>query len=105
MIPIGGERFGGQVPQIVGLRRGPERAHSSMGERGPQKQGREMGCMGAEDPSAIRTHSSNEAPPQTVEHSAQPGNTGTLEQVRAKRGSLCDPSGGRAWVAKTGRQG
>src|SRR5215467_9922349 len=24
-----GERFGGQVPQIVGGRRGPERAHSS----------------------------------------------------------------------------
>jgi len=46
-----GERFGGQVPQIVGLRRGPQRAHSSMGERGPQKQGREMGYMGVEDPS------------------------------------------------------
>src|SRR5215472_7081631 len=72
MIPIGGEVFGGQVPQIVGLRRGPERAHSSMGERGPQTrgpreiedfvgwemQGREMGCMGAEDPLAIRNQSS-----------------------------------------------
>src|SRR5215472_6531289 len=76
LIPIGGERFGGQVPQIVGLRRGPERAYSSIGERGPQKQGREipgsprnrgggvriswggMGCMGAEDPSAIRNQSS-----------------------------------------------
>jgi len=45
-----GERFGGQVPQIVGLRRGPERAHSWMGERGPQKQRREMGCMGVKDP-------------------------------------------------------
>src|SRR5215510_15012421 len=105
MIPIGCERFGVQVPQtrgpceiedfvgweFVGLRRGPERAHSSMGERGPQTrgpreiedfvgwemQGREipgspgnrgggvrifwggMGCMGAEDPSAIRNQSSN----------------------------------------------
>src|SRR5262249_54477840 len=29
-----------------------------MGERGPQKQGREMGCMGAEDPSASRNQSS-----------------------------------------------
>src|SRR5262249_25732038 len=48
---------------------------------------------------------SNEAPPQTVEHSAQPGNTGSLGRARAKSGSLCDPSGGRAWVAKTGRQG
>src|SRR5690349_3509875 len=62
--------------QIVALRRGPERAHSSMGERGPQKQGREipgspgnrgggvrifwggMGCMGAEDPSTVRNQSS-----------------------------------------------
>src|SRR5499427_6178746 len=64
MTPIGGERFGVRVPQtrgpreirdfvgweIVGTRRGPQRAHSSMGERGPQKQGREMGCMGVEDP-------------------------------------------------------
>src|SRR5215813_7129991 len=58
MIPIRGERFGGQVPQIVGLRQGPERAHSLMGERGPQKQGREMGCMGAEDPPPIRNQSS-----------------------------------------------
>ena len=46
-----GEGFGGQVPQIVALRREPVRAHSLMGERGPQKQGREMGCMGVEDPS------------------------------------------------------
>src|SRR5262245_46822430 len=29
-----------------------------MGERGPQKQGREMGRMGAEDPSTIRNQSS-----------------------------------------------
>src|SRR5215470_16657738 len=54
MIPIGGERFGGQVPQIVGLRRGPQRAHSSMGERGPEEQGREMECMGVEDPTDRR---------------------------------------------------
>src|SRR5262245_37346739 len=27
--PGSGERFGGQVPKLVGLRRGPERAHSS----------------------------------------------------------------------------
>src|SRR5215471_18791539 len=54
-----GERFGGQVPRIVGLRRGPERAHSSMGERGPQKQRREAGCMGVEGPSAIRNQSSS----------------------------------------------
>src|SRR5205085_7788275 len=55
----GGERFGGltqrlgalgtRVPQIVVVRRGPQRAHLSMGERGPQKYGREMGCMGVED--------------------------------------------------------
>src|SRR5258708_18442045 len=53
MIPNGGEAFGGQVPQIVGLRRGPERAYPSVGERGPQKQRREMGCMGAEGPSSF----------------------------------------------------
>src|SRR5262245_55895968 len=29
-----------------------------MGERGPQKPGREMGCMGAEDTSTTRNHSS-----------------------------------------------
>src|SRR5258708_26411206 len=53
MIPNGGEAFGGQVPQIVGLRRGPERAYPSVGERGPQKQDRDMGCMGAEGPSSF----------------------------------------------------
>jgi len=58
LIPIGGEGFVGQVAQIVGLRRGPERAHLSMGERGPQKQAREMGCMGDEGPSTIRNRSS-----------------------------------------------
>jgi hypothetical protein len=50
-----GERFGVQVVQIVGLRRGPERAHSFVGERGPQKQGREMGRLGAKDPSTFGT--------------------------------------------------
>ena len=34
-----------------------------MGERGPQKQGREMGCMGAEDPSTIRNQSSSPTEP------------------------------------------
>src|SRR2546421_149085 len=47
------ERFGGQVPQIVVWRRGPEQAHPLMGARGPQKPGREMRCMGAEDPVAF----------------------------------------------------
>jgi hypothetical protein len=46
-----GEGFGVQVPQIVGLRRGPQRARPSTRERGPQKQGREMERVGAEDPS------------------------------------------------------
>ncbi len=53
MIPNGGEAFGGQVPQLVVRRRGPERAYPLVGERGPQKQGREMGCMGAEGPSSF----------------------------------------------------
>src|SRR5258708_2842159 len=53
MIPNGGEAFGTRVPQIVGLRRGPERAYPSVGERGPQKQRRDMGCMGAEGPSSF----------------------------------------------------
>src|SRR5215469_11638933 len=52
-MPNGGEASGGQVPQIVVLRRGPERAYPLVGERGPQKQGREMGCMGAVGPSSF----------------------------------------------------
>src|SRR5215472_9510188 len=48
--PIRAERVGVQVRQIVGLRRGPERAYPSVGERGPQKQGREMACLGAKAP-------------------------------------------------------
>src|SRR5256884_3326855 len=38
---------------MVVRRRGPERAHSSVRERGPQKQGRQMGRMGAEGPSSF----------------------------------------------------
>src|SRR5438094_10004048 len=38
---------------MVVWRRGPERAHSSMRERGPQKPGHQMGCMGAEGPSSF----------------------------------------------------
>src|SRR5262249_39383792 len=73
--------------------------------RGAQKARVQAGRMGVRDPATLLQQPPNEAPPQTVEHSAQPGNTGSLGRARAKRGSLCDPSGGRAWVAKTGRQG
>src|SRR2546430_6735053 len=38
-MPNGDERFGGQVPQMVIRRRAPERAHSSMRERGAQTRG------------------------------------------------------------------
>src|SRR6266516_4599746 len=53
MIPNSGEVFGGQVPQKSGP--APRTAASPLveGERGPQKPGREVGCMGAEDPSGF----------------------------------------------------
>src|SRR5215471_9244380 len=131
MIPIGGERFGGQVPQtrgpreiedfvgweFVGLRRGPQRAVSSMGERGPQTrgpreiedfvgwemQGREipgspgnrgggvrifwggMGCMGAEDPSAIRNQSSRPGYDRAVERSSATRESARLEMPEQMR--------------------
>jgi hypothetical protein len=46
-----GERFGGQVPQIVVRGRAAERSLSVIGERAAEDTGREMGCMGVEDPS------------------------------------------------------
>src|SRR5262249_6167323 len=73
--------------------------------RGAPKARGQADRMGVRDPVTLLQRPPNEAPPQTVEHSAQPGDTGMLGHVRAKRGSLCDPSGERAWGQSPERPG
>ena len=54
-----------------------------MGERGPQKHGREMGCMGGEDPSYYLTGAL-----EPVEEVAQRGGVGVKR--RATLAGQCD---------------
>jgi hypothetical protein len=46
----GGERFGGQVPQVQGGAEDRRERIRRMRDRGPEKPTPQMGCMGGEDP-------------------------------------------------------
>src|SRR5262249_47675677 len=127
--------------------RGPQRPHSSMGERGPQTggpreiadfvgwemQGREilgsagnrgggvrifwggMGCMGAEDPSAIRNQSSRPGYDRAVERSSDTRESARLEMPEQMRrdvrllgevlGQVIVESGGGGLLGGAGRFG
>jgi hypothetical protein len=50
-VPMGGgERFGGQVPQVQGGAEDRRERIRRMRDRGPEKPTPQMGCMGGEDP-------------------------------------------------------
>src|SRR5215469_15124532 len=115
-MPNGGEASGGQVPQIVVLRRGPERAYPSVGERGPQKQGREIpgspgnrgggvrisrggvACMGAKAPvwiggSGLGSKPSPGGPARRLERSRAGQLVAATDEVRRLGGVARQPDG------------
>jgi hypothetical protein len=84
------------VRQIVVLRRGPERAYPLVGERGPQKQGREMACLGAKAPVRIGGFGLSQARLETGTTCREKSSSrstssppSTIDTYRTSRSSFC----------------